>query len=53
MVSVPPSASDPTQRPSGVKVPNTETQEALRQAYSRKDLTESNSLDDLMSSALA
>ena len=47
------STPNATQRLSGVKVPNTETQEALRQTYERKGLTESNSLNDLISLPLA
>jgi len=33
--------------PFAVKIPNTETREALRQAQAREDLTEYDSLDDL------
>ena len=53
MMSFPPSTPQATQQPSGVKVPNAETQEALRQTYERKGLTESNSLNDLISSSPA
>jgi len=54
MVSFSSSTPNATQQPSGVmKAPNVETQEALRQAYGRKGLTESNSLNDLISSSLA
>ena len=38
--------------PAGVKVPNAETREALRDSYQRRGLTESNSLNLLISSSL-